>query len=329
MGKALHYLVLDCETCGNDFTMKYTPEQRKTVNVVKSLIYDIGWTVVNRKGEALVKRSFLVNETFCVPAVFDTAYYADKRPQYLKMLRNGEIELKSWNDIIDLFLSDMADCDFFGAYNAAFDTRAMCYTDLYIRKLYSSDFYAWREKQEEICDRMVKGEKPPKQAEKDMDNFHFRDKVFPLFDIWRMSCEDLINTRSYKSLCLNKGMLSESGLYFKSSAETSYRYIKEKYDFSEAHMALDDALIEAEILVKILKKKAVTVGLSAFPFRELGTTIEYIQKERSKNRVKKNEVEVIQDVMKKKVESYGDVTHSFKKQLEKAIVLLEIIKDGI
>lgn len=328
--KKLKYLVLDCETAGNDFTMKYTAEQRKTINVIKSLIYDIGWAIIDRQGNVYKKRSFLVSEVFCVPSVFNTAYYAEKRPQYLDMLHNGEIEIKGWNEIAALLEADMMECNFFSAYNAAFDTRAISYTELYIKHLYSPDFYEWRSRQEAVCNRIANGEKFDKpKKEKDTEIFSFRSVKLPLVDIWRMSCEDLINTRAYKQKCLAEDMLSESGLYFKSSAETSYRYIKDKYDFNEAHMALDDALIEAEILSKIVKRKAATVGIKAFPFRELGTTYAYLVEENRKERVKRAEIEKVLEVMQKKVESYGKVTHTFRKSMENMIAELSEMVEGL
>lgn len=322
--KKLKYLVLDCETAGNDFTAKMTAEERKTINVIKSLIYDIGWAIMDRQGNIYKKRSFLVSEVFCVPAIFNTAYYAEKRPLYLEMLRNGDIEIKGWNEIASLLESDMKECDFFSAYNAAFDTRAISYTELYIKHLYSPDFYEWRDRQKAACNRMLAGDKYKRKPEekKDTEAFQFRSVKMPLVDIWRMSCEDLINTLAYKRKCLAENMLSDSGLFFKSSAETSYRYIKDKYDFSEAHMALDDALIEAEILSKIVKRKAATVGLAAFPFKALGTTYEYICEEYRKDRVKLKEIEAVLEVMEKKWESYGEVNHSFKTHLKNIIEAL-------
>jgi hypothetical protein len=46
-------------------------------------------------------------------------------------------------------------------------------------------------------------------------------------------------------------------------------------EFIESHTALDDARIESQILVKILKKGKIEPYLKSFPFRELGTAHEY------------------------------------------------------
>ena len=47
------------------------------------------------------------------------------------------------------------------------------------------------------------------------------------------------------------------------------------YDFIEDHTALSDALIESQILTKALKKGKIEPTLYAFPFRDLGSTIDY------------------------------------------------------
>ena len=57
-----------------------------------------------------MKRNYLVAEIFSVPSIFNTAYYKDKRPKYLEMLDEGEIELKSWDNIMEILLTDIAQC---------------------------------------------------------------------------------------------------------------------------------------------------------------------------------------------------------------------------
>ena len=72
---------------------------------------------------------------------------------------------------------------------------------------------------------------------------------------------------------LDNDWQTASGKYFKTSAETAYRFISGKADFDEAHPALDDAIIESELFAEIVKKKLsnLTIGISYFPFRILGT----------------------------------------------------------
>ena len=57
------------------------------------------------------------------------------------------------------------------------------------------------------------------------------------------------------------------------NAEVVYRYLTQNTEFNEAHMAVEDADIECEILAKVFKKvkpKDMTMGIIYFPFRILG-----------------------------------------------------------
>ena len=119
-------------------------EKKKKIAIARPLIYDIGWTITNRKGEILDKKQFLIAETFSVPAVFNTAYYAEKRPIYLEMLQRRETSIKTWYEVSDMLLQDMRKVDAVGAYNSMFDfKKAIPFTELYINKLYSPNYQAW------------------------------------------------------------------------------------------------------------------------------------------------------------------------------------------
>ena len=75
-----YFLILDCETACLPHVADLAPAQRKTVGISKPLIYDIGWTIIDRQGRTYDRKNFLISEIFSVPSIFDTAYYADKRP---------------------------------------------------------------------------------------------------------------------------------------------------------------------------------------------------------------------------------------------------------
>ena len=73
-------------------------------------------------------------------------------------------------------------------------------------------------------------------------------------------------------MCQENGWITESGKYYKTSAETAFRFISRNLDFDEAHTALDDAAIESELLARIMKDKVsnLSMGIIYFPFRILG-----------------------------------------------------------
>ena len=284
--KENRYMVLDCETATLPFANEIAqgdPEKKKKIAIARPLIYDIGWVITNRKGEILDSKQYLIAETFAVPAVFNTAYYAEKRPLYIDKLNKNETKILPWNDVVDIFLHDLNEVDSVGAYNSMFDfKKAIPFTDLYIRKLYSDDYFSWEKTQRTLCQKIA-NEPYKKEDEKEFDGntFSFRSNSYPLFDLWGLATRHLLNNATYKKECLNHEMLTASGTYFKTSAESSYRYLMNKYDFDEAHTALEDAIIETFILSKIANRHAISIGIIFFPFRELGTTDEFVMRRKN------------------------------------------------
>lgn len=280
------YLVLDCETATLPFIkqMEISADDKQKIGIAKPLIYDIGWVLCKNDGTVKKRVSYLVQETFFVPQVFNTAYYAEKRPMYMDKLTKGEIVPKLWNDIAAELLRDCRKAKFVSAYNAMFDfVKAIPFTEKYIKALYSDDYNKWEKDQRYACECIANGDEEYKNYckkfsdEKDLTSFELRGEKFPVVDIWRISCEYIVNNFEYKDTCARLPMITASGRYFKTSAETVYRYINDDYDFDEEHTALSDATIENEILRMAAKNKIkIEVGIEAFPFRELGTTYDFI-----------------------------------------------------
>lgn len=317
--KENRYMVLDCETATLPFASELAcgdAEKKKKIAIARPLIYDIGWTITNRKGEILDKKQFLIAETFSVPAVFNTAYYAEKRPIYLEMLQRRETSIKTWYEVSEMLLQDMRKVDAVGAYNSMFDfKKAIPFTELYINKLYSPNYQAWEQTQRNLCYKIM-NERYQKNEEKNFDgeNFKFRDEEFPLFDLWGLATKHLLNNATYKKQCLNNEMLTASGTFFKTSAEATFRYLMDKYDFNEAHTALDDATIETYILSKVAKKSAITLGIMFFPFRELGTTDEFVMRRKTPNQ---EEVDTVINAMSKYLE--GKEPSNYTSRIENII----------
>lgn len=288
LSKKRLYMVLDTETATLPFAneiAKGDKEKKKRIAIARPLIYHLAYTITDRLGEIYKTVNLVISEIFCVPAIFDTAYYAEKRPLYIEMLNNGEAQLVSWLDAMRIFEEDLKLVDAVGAFNAMFDfKKAIPFTELYIKKLYSNDYYNWEEVQKKIC-YSIANTNYKKDNDKvfEPDIFNFRGEKYPLFDLWGLAAEHLLNNSSYKKECLNHGLLTNSGVYFKTSAESTYQYLCKKYDFVEAHTALDDAIIETFILSKIAKKHAISIGIDYFPFRKLGTTNEFCMRRKVPN----------------------------------------------
>ena len=267
-----YYLVLDCETATLPYAINFDGETRKKIAIAKPLIYDLGWQVIDRKGKVYRRKSYLISEIFSVPSVFNTAYYASKRPIYIDRLEKGEITLTDWKTAIKDLLIDMEQVESVGAYNSMFDfKKAIPFTETYINKLYSKDFYEWESFQNKICDGIASGRKT-RNENFDGDNFIFRNKKYPLFDVWGLSCKYILDNDEYREMCVNNDWITASGKYYKTSAETCYRFFKGNNEFNESHTAIDDSEIESEIFTEILRrtKNKFEIGIIYFPFRMVG-----------------------------------------------------------
>jgi hypothetical protein len=273
-----YFLVLDCETATLPHAINYIGEQRKNVAIAKPLIYDLGWQVIDYQGRVYAKKNFLISEIFSVPAVFDTAYYAEKRPLYLEKLNRGEIMLTDWRTAVRELIEDMDACEAVGAYNSMFDfKKAIPFTELYINQLYSPDFHKWLDFQNSRVDAIATGRTFENPYGFDETVFRFREKTYPLFDLWGLSCRHILNCDEYKEMCLDNEWQTASGKYFKTSAETAFRFFSGDMEFIEAHTAIDDAVIESMLFADIVKrtKRDFEMGIIFFPFRELGTVERY------------------------------------------------------
>ncbi len=316
--KKKYYLVLDTETATLPFLneMELSGKERQNLAIAKPLVYDIGWVITDRAGNICKQENFLVQETFFVPQVFQTAYYKEKRPIYINLLNEGKIKTATWNEIVNVLLEDLRKCDFACAFNAAFDfKKAIPFTERYIKALYG-DYNSWEQNQKESCRRILEG-KASKNESYLEPIFTLRNEDFPICDLWQVACKKLLNNQSYKDYCLKNGFLTGSGTFFKTSAETTFSYLTRNCEFEESHTALDDSLIESEILRKILTKGKIEPSLQAFPFRELGETTEYVRQEK-----KRKYIPVVVNQINVYLENSGKETN-YSRKLQRLIEELQ------
>ena len=280
--RKLYYLTLDTETATLPFVneLALDSKAKQTISIAKPLVYDIGWTISDRNGNIIKRENYLIQETFFVPNIFNTAYYKDKRPQYMKLYSEGKIKAATWNEVIDILLADLETVNFVTAYNACFDfKKAIPFTERYIYHLYSENYNKWEEWQKKRCIDILENGNHAKNEKYLVPVFELRGNEYPLIDIWALACDRLLNTNKYRKYCCDNNLFTDSKKFFKTSAEVSYRYLMKDNDFIESHTALSDAEIETFILAKALKRGKSEPYLKAFPFRTIGTVKKYLEED--------------------------------------------------
>lgn len=210
MDKRISYkIVLDTETCPND-------RDFQGVNPYNMFAYDIGWAVVDKRGNVYRTRSFANADIFFETELMNSAYYANKIPQYWERIKNGEMILTSLYNIRKTLLADIEE---FGvtqifAHNMRFDYGALNNTQRWETKSKYRYFFPY---ELEICDTL------------------------------KMARDVIAKTPTYIAFCEENGYLTKNG-QVRLTAEILYRYITKNNDFVESHTGLEDVLIEKEIL---------------------------------------------------------------------------------
>lgn len=182
--------------------------------------YNIGYTVWDTDSNiALTSKDFIVEQVWHNEMLFTSAYYADKRPIYVKRMRAKRTKMSKFGYICREMARDIENFNISSAYayNSPFDDNVF---------RYNCDWY------------------------KCINPF---DNV-PIFDIRGYVHEFLIDD-NYKAFCEKHSCFTENGNY-STTAETVYRYITGDTEFNEEHTALADSVIECEILLETLNRGA-------------------------------------------------------------------------
>jgi hypothetical protein len=214
-----HYIVvIDTETCPLD-------KELESVTPYNMFVYDIGWAVVDKKGNVYETKSYVVRDIFFEEKeLMKSSYYADKLPQYYEDIRNGNRKVATWYNIKKDLEDTMEkyNTKTVCAHNARFDDGATKNTQRWLTK---SKFR------------------------------YFLPYGTEIWDTMKMAQDVVAKTPTYKSFCKENGYMTKHATPRPQvKAETLYKYITGDNDFIESHTALEDVLIEKEILAYCFNK---------------------------------------------------------------------------
>lgn len=205
----------------------------ETTSLEKPFCYNIGYVISDENGNILLKKDFVVEQIWHNLPLFSTAYYAEKRPIYVKAMRARKTTMKKFGYICKEMKHDFSkfDVSCAYAYNSSFDEKVFNF---------NCDWY------------------------KCVNPFD----TIPIYDI-RGNAHAFLVDNSYKKFCEENGFFTDCGNY-SSTAETVYRFITGNLDWNEEHTALSDSIIEKDILfASVAKGASLCVGYKAL--RSLGS----------------------------------------------------------
>ena len=204
-----YIMVVDVETTNNQIGVKNAPND--------GLVYDLGFTITDKKGNIYAKRSFAIKEIFNDKNLMNTAYYKNKLPLYYDKIAKKQMEVISiWEarkrvktaieyfNIIEIY-----------AYNASFDFTTLNNTIRYISGSGCRWFFPYGT---QIC------------------------------DIWNIACQVLGTQKTFQWENIrndNNNLIT--------NAERMFSYMSQDFDFEEEHTGLADALIETQILARCFR----------------------------------------------------------------------------
>ena len=192
----------------------------ETTGVVKPFCYNVGYIIVDTDtNEIQTKKDFVCEQIWHNLPLFHTAYYAEKRPLYVNRMKAKKVIMTKYGYICREMARDIKkyNIQFAFAFNSQFDEKVFNFN----------------------CDWF--------KVINPFDTIEIKDI--------RAFTHDFLVNDNYKRFCDTHELYTESGNY-STTAETIYRYITNNVDFQEEHTALNDSLIEWEILKNCLYKGA-------------------------------------------------------------------------
>ena len=182
------------------------------------LPYDIGFAVIDTKGNIYEKHSYVNEDIFCDEyTLMKSAYYADKIPNYIRDLAHQKRELKTTYEIRKIFceVAERYGCEFVCCHNARFDYRAL------------NNIQRWTTKSKYR---------------------YFLPYGMEVWDTLKMATDVVAKMPTYIEFCEKHGFMTKHKTPRPQlTAEVLYRFISGNVDFIESHTGLEDVEIETEI----------------------------------------------------------------------------------
>lgn len=202
----------------------YLTIDTETANTMEDpMMYDLGGAIHDKRGNVYETFSFVIYDIFCADReLFNTAYYAEKRPMYEAQIAAGQ------RKIVSIFtarnyvhnLCKKYNVKAIIAHNARFDYRSTNYTLRYVTKS------KYR---------------------------YFLPYGIPVWDTLKMAQDTICKQPTYINWCKEHDFCQKNGKP-RATAEILYRYITMDTEFIEDHTGLEDVLIEKEIFVRCIRQ---------------------------------------------------------------------------
>ena len=191
----------------------------ETTSLDKPFCYNIGYVLIDTDTwKPVLERDYVVEQVWHNLPLFQSAYYADKRPIYVQRMRAHQTTMDKFGYICQQMIREnkQYNIQHAYAYNSPFDVKVFDF---------NCDWY---------------------KCSNPFDTVQVHDI--------RGYVHQFLIDKAYKEYCEEHELFTDSGNY-STTAEAVYRYLFND-DFSEEHTALADSKIEAEVLRETIDRGA-------------------------------------------------------------------------
>ena len=213
-----YIVVLDTETCPLD-------KNFDGVSPFNMWVYDIGWAVVDKKGNVYETKSYINRDIFMEEKdLMNSAYYSNKIPKYWEDIKSGKRIVATWFTIRKDLVETMKryNTKIVCAHNARFDDGSTKNTQRWLTKSKYRNFLPYGT---------------------------------IIWDTMKMALDVIAKTPTYIKFCEENGFMTKHKTPRPQvKAEVLYKYMTNNLDFVESHTGLEDVLIEKEILAYCFRK---------------------------------------------------------------------------
>lgn len=213
-----YFLVIDTETAN-------TTDEEGNFSTSSALVYDLGFKVCDTAGNTYERYSFIIYDVFFkMKDVMQTAYYADKIPQYMEDYKEGKRICVQFMTARKILTDTMKkyETNIVCAHNARFDYGSLNATCRYLTKSQTRYFFPYGTE---------------------------------IWDSLKMASDTICKQKFYREFCEENGFMTKHKTPRpKATAEVLYRYITHNVDFEESHTGAEDVDIETEIVFKCIRQ---------------------------------------------------------------------------
>ena len=210
-----YYMMVDTETAN-------THTEGNKLDASSAQVYDTGFAIVDKQGRIYEEYSMINKDVWERKEMMNSAYYADKIPQYEEQLADGSRKMSNTYEIGQIMreLCKEYNVRAIIAHNARFDVTALNSTQRYM----TGSKYRF-----------------------------FLPYGVPVWDTMKMANQTICKQKTYRAWCVRNGYMTKNNQPRK-TAEILYRYITNQDDFVEAHTGLEDVKIESVIFAHCMRQ---------------------------------------------------------------------------